>query len=105
MAVTITMKYTKADGTIPPTIEEWVATLPQAKQDEFAAATIRETAAVQAAHNGALQSTTGNTQQWQDAESFNKFNVQATHDPVWFSYWNEYLTVNNIIFEQVASGG
>ena len=104
MTVKVELKFSKADGSVPITMFNWIDTLPEERQHEFNEAKVREEAAAAAATAGKLVHAEEDLQHWDSVESFtaNQTN-EAAHDPVWKKYWDEYVTVNAIIFEQVVS--
>jgi hypothetical protein len=104
MAIKVDLKFTKADGSDPITFNAWVETLPEERQKEFEEARIREEALNISMTENKKIHTDRNIEHWDSEESFlaHKFD-ETSHDLVWKDYWDEYLSVNEIIFEHVVS--
>jgi hypothetical protein len=105
MAIKVDLKFTKADGSVPITLTDWVATLSAERQKEFDEAVVRENAAQLASATGNKKiHTDTNIEHWESEEAYKEHNFNdAVHDLVWKSFWEEYITTNEIIFEQVVS--
>ena len=105
MTVKVELKFSKADGSVPITMFDWIDTLPEERQHEFNKAKVREEAAQMAAETSSKRiHTDTNVEHWESEEDHNAHSLnEAVHDPVWKQYWDEYITENEIIFEHVIS--
>jgi hypothetical protein len=104
MTIKVELKFTKADGSTPIDLFAWVDTLPAERQKEFHDAVERDTAMHTAVVGADLLHAEENLQKWSSDDAFQaSLKNEAAHDPVWMSYWHEYLTVNEINFEHVVT--
>ena len=103
MTIRVEFTCTKVDGSTPITLDEWVATLTEARQTEFLAARDRQTSLnneLAAAGHVVAEDKNGRTYANAEVYQANNTHEAESHDPAWVSFWNEYLTANDIIFTQ-----
>ena len=104
MAIRVEFKHTKADGSPCISFNDWVATLPQQKQEEIDVARnkqIQITEKLKA--DGHIVGTDETGIVFSDAAAHATHDVPEAQDPSWTAIWGEYLTANNIIFSKVIS--
>jgi len=95
MSVTQQFEYTWPEGAIPLQFEPWVATLPQAEQDEFAQAQARQRALRQKLIDEGLLWQVPEGYVWKDK---NTFDIGKPTDPTWQLYWTRWINETGVKF-------
>ena len=97
MAVTQIFKYVWPEGTIPIEFPDWINTLTQAEQDEFAQALARQRAFRQKSIDDGLLELDPDTGGyiWKNEEAF-KTNKPTDH--TWLEYWNRWINTTGVQF-------
>ena len=95
MTVLQKFEYAWPEGAPQLHFLNWIATLPQAEQDEFAQAKIRQEAYRQVfIDNGTLTMVEGGYE-WKDQESAD---IGKPTDSVWITYWSRWIKETGVQF-------
>lgn len=96
MAVIQKFEYTWPEGTTPIWIDEWIKTLPQEQQDEYAAGQANgEILKQQAIDAGLMTVADDGSYVWRDQEAFN---INKQNDLVWQRYWQQWQDETGVKF-------
>ena len=100
MPVTQIWIYTWPEGTTPILFQDWISTLPQAEQDEYALANARQLAfRQQVIDEGVLELSPINSEgtdigyTWIDQEAAD---IGKPTDPTWYVYWNRWINETGV---------
>ena len=95
MSVIQKFEYTWPEGAPQLQFLDWIATLPQAQQDEFAQAKIRQEAHRQPFIDDGTLSIVPEGYEWKDRESID---IGKPTDSVWIAYWSRWINETGVKF-------
>jgi hypothetical protein len=95
MTVLQQFQYTWPEGTTPIQFNDWITTLPQADQDEFAQAVSRQQAIRQQYVDNGLLSVVPEGYEWKDQAA--QINGKP-NDPTWEIYWARWIRETGVTF-------
>ena len=97
MSVTQTFKYIWPEGTTPIWHHDWIKTLTQAEQDEFAQALARQVAFRQKAIDDGSLDAVGidGGYVWKDDDAFK---TNKPNDQIWLVYWDRWIKETGVQF-------
>jgi hypothetical protein len=94
MTVLQKFQYTWPEGTTPIQFTNWITTLPQEDQDEFAQAMTRQESIRQTYIDNGLLSVVPEGYQWKDQAALNGI----PNDPTWEIYWARWVKETGVMF-------
>lgn len=97
MTITQTFNYAWPEGTTPITFIDWIKTLTQEEQDEFAQALARQDALRQKAiDDGMLElDPNGEGYVWKD---YDTLTIGKPQDETWLVYWDKWKNATGVQF-------
>jgi hypothetical protein len=95
MSVTQKFEYTWPEGAPELHFLDWIATLTQAEQDDFAQAKIRQEAHRQPFIDDGRLSIVEEGYAWKDQETAD---LGKPTDPVWIEYWSRWINETGVKF-------
>lgn len=100
MTVTQIFIYTWPEGTTPIVFQDWIGTLPQAEQDEYALANARQLAFRQQVIDGGVLALSPFNSEGTDI-GYTWINQEAADigkptDPTWYVYWNRWINETGV---------
>jgi hypothetical protein len=95
MSVTQQFEYIWPEGAMQLQVDQWVATLSQAEQDEFAQAWTRQRAFRQKVIDDGSLTLVSEGYEWKDKTTLDN---GKPNDPTWLIYWNRWIKETGVIF-------